>query len=106
MGVHGWVAKLCAGRGPMPKGCDPCGKPCQSENSRTRWCGTKCKQANTRRLEGQKRAALAMQLATAQDTIRSLTAELEVLRGFLVEGIYNTWFKAKNGNYEGRFWSL
>ena len=81
MGVHGWVPKLCAGRGPMPKACDRCGNPCPSASSRTKWCGTPCKQANARRTEGQKRVALQMQLATAQATIRSLTAELEVLRG-------------------------
>jgi len=81
VGVHGWVPKLCAGRGPMPKGCERCGKPCPSASSRTKWCGTPCKQANARRTEGQKRVALQMQLATAQATIRSLTAELEVLRG-------------------------
>ena len=65
----------------MPKACDRCGRTCPSESSRMKWCGTPCKQANARKVEGQKRAALAGQLATAQATIRSLTAELEVLRG-------------------------
>ena len=43
-----------------------------------KWCGTPCKNANARRVEGQKRAALAVQLATAQATIRSLEIKREI----------------------------
>ena len=63
--------------------CGGCGKQLDGRDARTKWCNQACKQKNTRQREGKRGAALTAQLAAAQETIRTLTAELEVRSGSL-----------------------
>ena len=62
------------------KNCGMCGGEYESRHALSKWCSPKCKQKNLLRSEGKRVAELTAQLATAQGTIRTLTAELEVLR--------------------------
>ena len=65
---------------PQPRACDACGKQYEAQKAHAKFCSKRCRQKNARCLEGKRVAELTRQLAAAQERVRTLTAEVEVLR--------------------------